>query len=82
MMLFRTVAFFPASGIKAGECYISLNPSCFFDNSAKMLGSKDVLKKTSMHQQKVGDGTIILLVSYVGSYLPFSIRHPPEMQHL
>jgi hypothetical protein len=34
----------------------------------------------SMHQMKVGIGTSILLVAYVGSYLPFSIPHPPEMQ--
>ena len=45
----------------------------FPDNDAKMLGSKYVLKKTSMHQPKVGAGTSILLVSYVGSYLSFSI---------
>jgi hypothetical protein len=42
-----------------------------------MLGSKDVLKTTSMHQPKVGAGTSILLVAYVGSYLPFSI---PSLQ--
>jgi hypothetical protein len=33
-----------------------------------------------MHQPKVGIGTRILLVSYVGSYRLFSIPHPPEMQ--
>jgi hypothetical protein len=33
-----------------------------------------------MHQPKVGIGTNILLVSYVGSYLSFSIPHPPKMQ--
>jgi hypothetical protein len=32
-----------------------------------------------MHQPKVGIGTRILLVAYIGSYLPFSIPHPPEM---
>jgi hypothetical protein len=42
-----------------------------------MLGSKYVLKTTSMHQPKVGAGTSILLVAYVGSYLPFSI---PNLQ--
>jgi hypothetical protein len=42
-----------------------------------MLGSKDVLKTTSMHQPKVGAGTSILFVSYVGSYLLFSI---PSLQ--
>ena len=42
-----------------------------------MLGFKDVLKTTSMHQPKVGAGTSILLVAYVGSYLPFSI---PSLQ--
>ena len=35
---------------------------------------------TSIHQLKVGAGTSILLIAYVGSYLPFSIPHPPEMQ--
>jgi hypothetical protein len=43
----------------------------------RVLGSKDVLKTTSMHQPKVGAGTSILLVAYVGSYLPFSI---PNLQ--
>jgi hypothetical protein len=38
-----------------------------------LLGSKYVLKTTSMHQPKVGAGTSILLVAYIGSYLPFSI---------
>jgi hypothetical protein len=47
-----------------------------------MLGSKDVLKTTSMHHLKVVIGIIILLVAYIGSYLSFSIPHPPEMQHL
>jgi hypothetical protein len=42
-----------------------------------MLGSKDVLKTTSMHQPKVGTGTNILLVAYIGSYLSFSI---PNLQ--
>jgi hypothetical protein len=46
------------------------------------LGSKDVLKYNLYASAKVGVGTSILLVAYVGSYLPFSIPHPPEMQHL
>ena len=49
----------------------------FPDNGAKMLGSKYVLKTTSMHQPKVGTSTSILLVAYVGSYLFFSI---PNLQ--
>jgi hypothetical protein len=44
---------------------------------AQLLVSKDVLKTTSMHQPKVGAGTSILLVAYVGCYLPFSI---PSLQ--
>jgi hypothetical protein len=43
----------------------------------KVPGSKDVLKTTSMHQPKVGDGISILLVAYIGSYLLFSI---PSLQ--
>jgi hypothetical protein len=35
-----------------------------------------------MHQPKVGIGTSILIIVYIGSYLPFSIPHPPEMKHL
>jgi hypothetical protein len=42
-----------------------------------VLGSKDVLKTTSMHQPKVGAGTSILRVAYIGSYLLFSI---PSLQ--
>ena len=42
-----------------------------------LLGSKDVLKTTSMHQPKVDAGTSVLLVAYIGSYLPFSI---PSLQ--
>jgi hypothetical protein len=42
-----------------------------------VLGSKDVLKTTSMHQPKVGTSTSILLVTYICSYLPFSI---PSLQ--
>jgi hypothetical protein len=42
-----------------------------------MLDSKDVLKTTSMHQPKVGTGTSVLLVTYIGSYLLFSI---PSLQ--
>jgi hypothetical protein len=49
----------------------------FPNNDAKMLGSKYVLKSTSMHQPKVGTGTSILLVAYIGSNLPFSI---PNLQ--
>jgi hypothetical protein len=45
--------------------------------SSLLLGSKDVLKTTSMHQPKVGIGTSVLLVAYVSSYLPFSI---PNLQ--
>jgi hypothetical protein len=42
-----------------------------------LLGSKYVLRSTSMHHPKVGDGTSILFVAYVGSYLLFSI---PNLQ--
>ena len=60
------------------QCQLDL---CALDNfpgnGAKMLGAKYVLKSTSMHQPKVGTGTSILLVAYVGSYLPFSI---PSLQ--
>jgi hypothetical protein len=42
-----------------------------------VLGFKYVLKTTSMHQPKVGAGTSVLLVAYVGYYLPFSI---PNLQ--
>ena len=33
---------------------------------------------TSIYQLEVGDGINILLIAYVGSYLPSSIPHPPE----
>jgi hypothetical protein len=35
---------------------------------------------TSIYQLEVGDGISILLIVYVGSYLPSSIPHPPETQ--
>jgi hypothetical protein len=58
------------------QCQLDL---CALDNfpgnGAKMLGAKYVLKSTSMHQPKVGAGTSILFVAYVGSYLPFSITN-------
>jgi hypothetical protein len=35
---------------------------------------------TTMHQLKVGIDISVLLIAYIGSYLSFSIPHPPEMQ--
>jgi hypothetical protein len=31
-----------------------------------------------MRQLEAGTGIIILLIAYIGSYLPSSIPHPPE----